>query len=309
MTGIGEKRTHKSQLFFLFLVLGTLCITLSFFFRNKSSSVISPVVKEESSPKTLTSLFRKAKNPTDLEAKIKETIGTSWNNYSVYVRDFSSDFSAGIDENVIFTAASVNKIPILAVLYSDVQQKKTDLDTIVTLQQDDIQDYGTGSMRYDGAGTTYSIKTLAKLMMQKSDNTAAYLLGNTIVGMDNIQAQIDAWGLTQTDMVNNKTSNADMAILMKRIYEGNVANQALTKEMLAFFKDSDFENRLPALLPTDVSVYHKTGNGVGEIHDVGVIVSPTTTYYIGVLTSDVTDEDAAVKLIAQISKVVYDFMK
>jgi beta-lactamase class A len=111
-------------------------------------------------------------------------------------------------------------------------------------------------------------------------------------------------------MANNKTSNKDVELLTRKIYGNNVANPALTAEMLGFMKDSDFENRIPAGLPQDATVYHKTGDGdTGEIHDVGIVIHDNTAYYIGILTTNAGDPDAAAKLEAKISKTVYDFMR
>jgi beta-lactamase class A len=110
-------------------------------------------------------------------------------------------------------------------------------------------------------------------------------------------------------MANNKTSNKDMEILFKKIVNGQIVNTALTAELLGFLKDSDFEDRIPALLPKDATVYHKVGTGVGEIHDAGVVVSGKMKYYIGIFTESVRDMDGAATLSAQISKTVFDYMK
>ncbi len=277
--------------------------------RGKKEPIISPIAEgHEPSQKSILQLFVPKKDPTILKKQVQDTIGNDWKNYSVYVVDYHSDFAMGINESVVFSAASVNKIPILAALYYKAQQKQVDFDKVITMQAADVQDYGTGSMRYDPVGTTYSIKTLVRLMMQKSDNTAAYILGNYELGLDTIQTLINGWGLTQTDMVNNKTSNKDIAILMEKIYNNKIATPALTAEMLAFLKDSDFEDRIPALLPKDTIVYHKIGTGDNAVHDTGIVTHGKKSYYIGVFTSDVTDEDVAAKLLAKVSKVVFDFM-
>jgi beta-lactamase class A len=147
------------------------------------------------------------------------------------------------------------------------------------------------------------------LMMRKSDNTAAYILANYVLGMDEIQAQINSWGMTQTDIVNNKTSNTDMAILFDKIYHEKITNHAYTQEMLNLMTGSDFEDRIPALLPPGTKVYHKVGSAVGLIHDVGIISSGKSNYYLGIFTSDITDEPGATKIIAEISKTAFDFMQ
>jgi len=279
-----------------------------FFFRQKNLRIISPIADGPSTK--ILGIFTVKKNPEALREKVEAAIGNSWNNYSVYVADLNSTFTMGINQQEMFTAASVNKLPILAVLYDQAQKGKLDLDRTITLQKEDIQDYGTGSIRYDPPGTVYSVKTLVRLMMQKSDNTAAFLLGNYVVGLDTVQSVINNWGMMQTDMVNNKTSNADIALLLAKIYRGNVANPAATTEMLGFMQGSDFEDRLPGLLPKDTIVYHKIGSGdTGEVHDVGLVVGGNTKYYVGILTTNVPDPDSAPILIAKVSKIIYDFME
>lgn len=299
---------HRKRHLITVLVLAVIAISVTG--RILRPPIISPI--QDTQPKTTkyeVAIFRKRKSPDDLRKKIEETVGTTWRNYSVVVIDYMSDFRLDLNGSVMYTAASVNKLPIMAAVYIAAQNGDIDLDKIITLQQEDIQDYGTGSIRYDPPGTTYSVKTLVKLMMHESDNTAAYLLANHIVTTEKIQALVDRWDLTQTDMVNNKTSNNDIANLMEKIYRGSIVNQALTQEMLAFLNDTDREDRLPADLPDSARVYHKTGNGQGQIHDVGIITDGKLSYYLGIFTSDITDEAQTTKLIAKISRVVYDVMR
>lgn len=294
------------RIFFILLLLAAAAGT--FVITNKTHTTISPVA--EGAYTKVLGVFSVKKDPEILRKKVTEAIGDAWKNYSVYVVSLTSTFSMGINEHEMFTAASVNKLPILAVLYDQAQAGRVNFDQIISLQQEDIQDYGTGSIRYDPPGSTYSVKTLVRLMMQKSDNTAAFLLGNYVVGLDSVQSIINSWGLTQTDMANNKTSNADIAILLTKMYRGNVTNPSATAEMLGFMRDSDFEDRLPGGLPTKATAYHKIGNGdTGEVHDVGIVVEGNTKYYVGILTTNVPDPDAAAKLIAKVSKIIYDFMQ
>lgn len=276
--------------------------------KEKTRPVISPI-QSDAYTKVL-GIFSVRKNPEDLKKHIQESVGNTFKNYSVYVVDYRSNFSMGINESEIFDAASVNKLPIMAALYNEAQKGNVNFDQVITLQAENIQDYGTGSIRYDPPGTTYTIKTLVRLMMQKSDNTAAFLLGNYVVGLPMVQSTINSWGLTQTDMANNKTSNKDMELLMRKIYGNNVASPSLTAEMLGFMRDSDFENRIPENLPSGVTVYHKTGDGdTGEIHDVGIVTHGGTAYYIGILTTNAGDVDVANQLEAKISRIVYDFLR
>ncbi|MBI2036439.1 serine hydrolase [Candidatus Microgenomates bacterium] len=253
------------------------------------------------------SFDKSKKSLADLEKDIKELVDTKKGSWSVYFVDYSKDQSLDLNKNVIHRAASVNKLFVLASAYFLADRKEIDLDETISLQARDIQDYGTGTIRYDAPGTIYSLKTLARLLIEKSDNTAEYIL-RTVIGDGKIQSLIESWGMKQTSLSDNKTSLSDVELLFKKIKNNEIAGFAATAEMFDFLLETDFEDRLPALLPKDVSVFHKIGNEVGNIHDVGLIKKGDATYFLGVLSSDINDtEEEAVKTIAKISQMVYDF--
>jgi len=247
---------------------------------------------------------------TDLLKKNIQNLTTSQKgHYSVLFVDLKNPISFGLNENTMFTGASVNKVHIIAALYHLAGKGDVNLDQKITLQKKDIQDYGTGSLRYQKPGGVYSLRTLAKLTLQQSDNTAAYIISNRI-GRPTIQSLMSDFGLTQTNMEDNKTSLADISLLYTKIYNHEITSPALSKELLGLMTDTDIEDRLPKNLPSGTVVYHKTGDGVGFVHDVGIISSGEDAYFLGVMTSDVGGTETKTgETIAQISKMVYDFMQ
>lgn len=242
-----------------------------------------------------------------LKGQVKNVISKATGNYSIYYADLNSKDSFGINEKQTHTAASLNKVPIVTALYYLANKGEINLDEKITLQKEDIQDYGTGILRYEKPGKVYSLKTLTRLALQKSDNTAAYIIASKIT-VEKIQKIIHAWGLEQTDIVNNKTSSYDLFLLFKKIYKKELINSSLSKELLGFMKDTDIENRIPLLLPKDALVYHKTADSEGSVHDVGIIEKGDILFFLGVLTSDVSGkEDETKTTIAKIAKEILSF--
>lgn len=272
----------------------------------QTQTAVLPTPKSTQKP---FNFFAKKKVPDDLSKKISDVVGDEWTDYSIVIEDYTSDFQLRESEGEIFIAASVNKVPILAALYYFAHKGDIDLDEQITVQAADIQDYGTGSMRYEKPGAVYSIKTLAKLMIKQSDNTAAYILANHIIGFPRLTEIVTTWGLTQTDMVENNTSNQDMAKLFRMIYDGKITDAAHTQEMLSFLKNTDHETRLPAKLPDNVTTYHKIGTEVSVIHDVGIVTDGTHTYYLGIFTKGTAEGEETDALFADVSKAIYDYMK
>jgi beta-lactamase class A len=235
-----------------------------------------------------------------LEKFLKGEKGT----FSIYYKDLTTGDEFGIDENKVQTGASLNKLPIVAYLYNLASQSKKDLEAKITIQKDDIQDYGTGSIRYDGEGKSYTLKTLAKLAFEQSDNTAAHVLA-VQVGRDNVQRYAKTLGLTSTDMENNKTSARDMGRILDLVYQRKVTNEPLTREFMDFLRDTDFEDRLARNLPT-VPIYHKAADGVGFVHDVGIVDDGKKKYILAILASDISNEESAKVTIGKISEFVYN---
>ncbi len=234
-----------------------------------------------------------------LEKFLKEENGS----YSIYYKNLVTGEEFGVDENKIQTAASLNKVPIVALLYNQAEHKKVDLEDEITVQEIDIQDYGTGSIRYEEPGGSYSLKTLTKLSLEQSDNTAAHVLGLHL-GRDKIQTYMESLGLVATDMEENMTSARDMGLILEKIYNRQIAKEGLTAELLDFMKDTDFEDRLARDLPEGVEVYHKAADGVGFVHDVGIIDDGKTPFILSVLTSEIDDVEEAKATIGKIAAFI-----
>ena len=235
--------------------------------------------------------------------------------YSIYYKDLATGQEFGINENKVLTAGSLNKLLIVSYLYNLARDNKINLEDKITIQKKDIQDYGTGSLRYEGKGKPYALKTLTQLALEQSDNTAAYVLSIKL-GEDKIQEYGNKLGLSSTSMANNKTTARDMGKILELIFLKKITTESLTAELLDFMKDTDFEDRLVRDIPSSVAVYHKASDATNMVHDAG-IVDPTSLgelrgasdgdpFILAVLTSDIKDEEEAKKTIGKIAKFVYD---
>lgn len=295
----------------VFGIMGS--IALFFIFVNifQSNTVISPVPASaryiQSLPKT--NKTKPMKNPNELKQRILNELNSSIPEYSLLVEDFLSPFRLEMGNTSPYIGASVHKLAIMTAVYHAVEKGKITLDQPVLFTESSRQDYGTGTLRYQPSGKRYTVRELLEFMMKKSDNTAAHLLAHNVLTMRDIQATINAFGLIETSMSENTTTNADMAILLRKLFAGQLFNASLTRDAISLLVDSDFEDRLPALLPNNARVYHKIGTTIAGLHDVGVVITENSMYYIGIFTRGVSDEDRATKTIGKISRAVYDFMK
>ena len=78
--------------------------------------------------------------------------------------------------------------------------------------------------------------------------------------------------------------------------------------MLAILGRQHFKEGIPAGLPGDVRVYHKTG-WVGKLvyHDAAIVELPGgRRYVLVVLTGGIEKDDDAYKAVSDISRMIYE---
>ncbi len=246
----------------------------------------------------------KAKDPEEIRDEIVEYLKTQKGDFSVYYEDLVTSENFSIHGNTVITAASLNKLPVIAYLYHLATQKEIDLQESVVIQASDIQDYGTGSLRYKEPGGQYTLQLLARLALKESDNTAAHVL-NIRLGEENIQSYAYQIGMGSTSMADNDTSARDMGKFFQMLYQNKIASPSLTKELLEYMEDTSFEDRLTPLLPKNLHVYHKTGDGVNFVHDAGIISNGKSPFVLSVLSTNIADEKAAKATISKIAQMIY----
>ena len=89
--------------------------------------------------------------------------------------------------------------------------------------------------------------------------------------------------------LQNYTSAADCAKLLKMIYDGTCVNEKWSAEMLQLLKAQEVTNRIPAGLPQGTACANKTGDLAGLCcADVGIVFAESGDYILCVICSDYT---------------------
>lgn len=280
------------------LFLGTILLSLLFWLKG---GIDFKGFKFFSSDKIT---FEKEMNQEELLVAIKEETVSLKGTYGIYVKELENGEEFGLNFNEEFTAASVNKLPVVLYFYKQVAEGKLNLDEEYTLAQEDIQDYGTGTMRYEKPGKVYSYADLARLSMKKSDNTANFVL-TKILGRKNIQAWLEELGFKKTFLEKNTTTPKETSQLLEMLYKEEIVEEKYQEEILDLLTKTDFEDRLPKLLPERVRVAHKIGNETGIVNDCGIVFEEKP-YVICILTKDARESEAQ-EILSQISRMIWEF--
>jgi beta-lactamase class A len=218
----------------------------------------------------------------------------------------------GLNEHAVRSAASLIKVPLaIAVLDALVAQAAFALDTPVVLREADRVD-GTGSVDTAPAGTIKTVRELIGHALRESDNTASNLLID-LVGMERVNGWLASHGL-RTRMRrkfmdfdalaagrDNTTSASDMCAIMQHVLQ-----HERYATLLHDLQRSVGDGKLEAALPPDVPLAHKVGDLPSVEHDAGIVFAPNGAYIIAVLGVDLPDVKAGRRMIADVSRVVWE---
>jgi len=153
-----------------------------------------------------------------------------------------------------------------------------------------------------------SVNQALNQMITISHNYAAMLLTQKNK-VSTIRDWITDKGFKDSSVGGQPSTTAhDMVLFFDKLQKGELANAENTQKMLEFLKKQQLNDKIPADLPNNIVIAHKTGELGLFSHDAGIVYTPKGDYIIAVLSKSDTPA-AAEKRIADVSKAVYDYFQ
>ena len=275
-----------------------------------------------------------AKEPplVQLSKDISLLITNSNGIFAVAFADLKTGDTLFINAHEQFHAASTMKVPVMIELYKQAQAGKFSLDDSILVKTDfkSIVDGSTFAMDvgvdsetflYEKVGSMLPIRELMYQMITKSSNLATNILIELVdakkvtatmreLGAPDIEVLRGVEDLKAYDKgLNNSTTAFDLMKIFEAIGTEKIISEEACAEMMTVLFDQHFNEIIPAQLPADVKVAHKTGSITGVQHDSGVVVMANGHKYVLVLLSkELDDSNEGVETLALISKRVYEFV-
>ena len=100
------------------------------------------------------------------------------------------------------------------------------------------------------------------------------------------------------------TSPRDMARLCELIEQGVGLSETARDGVIDTMKRQQLNQRIPAGLPEGIVVAHKTGSLRGVRNDAGIVYA-ARPYVIGIFSKNLSDEEAGVRAMVEISRAVW----
>lgn len=227
-------------------------------------------------------------------------------------------------------AASTMKVPVLYELARQSDAGRLSLDAPIGVKNTftSIADGSTYTLTpeddsendlYELVGTELPARELARRMIVRSSNLATNILIERL-GADNVQRTMA--GLGAEDMrvlrgvedipayrrgMNNTATAASFARVLTAIARCEGLRPTTCDEVVDILKGQEFDSMIPAGLPPGTPVAHKTGWITGIHHDGGIVYPPgREPYVLVVLTRGIEGEDESARLVADLSRIVWE---
>jgi beta-lactamase class A len=262
---------------------------------------------------------------TEINAEFSKQKG----NFAVAFKDLTTGEEFFINERESFHAASTMKTPVMIEVFKQASEGKFSLTDCILVKNEfkSIVDNSPYALSpeddseqelYKQAGKKRTLSSLVYDMIIMSSNLATNIVIEK-VGAKNVTQTMRELGANDIQVLrgvedskayekgmNNTTTAYDLMLIFEKIGKEEMVSTEASRVMTKILLDQHFNDIIPAKLPADVKVAHKTGSITGLHHDSGIVFLPDGRKYILVLLSkSLEDEKAGIEAMATVSELLY----
>ncbi len=239
-------------------------------------------------------------------------------NVSLYYKNLKNNYEVMINADRSWIPASTVKAYVVIEAYRQKRLRLINFDSRITIVSNNVVPTELEAPDYQPlrAGVKATVRELIEAMIAQSDNTAYNTLLD-VLDRRNITSNLRRLGLTDTvvgeklSLSNeeyqvdaavpgrqlNRTTAHDLGRFFDLLYQNKIDD---APEILNIFKKQKFKEMIPALIPPELIIAHKTGVWSPYYHDGGIIYKANEPYLLVVFTNH---DDATT--VSRLSKVVY----
>ena len=218
----------------------------------------------------------------DLETALLPRFKEQSGHVGFYFRNLATGQTFGYQENEAFLAASVIKLPVFMCIEKWCSEGKASMDEKIRVKNEDKVPI-CGALTLFTDEPLVDVRTLCRLMISISDNTATNVLINRY-GIENFQKEFLEIGLKNTRLnrvmfdeeaaqrgLQNYIVPAEIGMLLEKIYDRSFVNAAVSEEINEVLCLQQINHKIPGRIDDEVEIAHKTGEDDDLSNDVGIV--------------------------------------
>lgn len=260
----------------------------------------------------------------ELTASVQGDFGIAYIN----LQDYSDTLFINADE--MFHAASTMKTPVMIEAYKQALAGGLSINDSISVYNEftsiaDGSPFSVDASRdrqamHDLIGSKVSVRVVIYEMTINSGNLATNIFIDRL-GAKNVNATMRELGAMNIQVLrgvedmkafeaglSNRTSARDLAIIFEHIATGTAVSEEASADMIQILLDQRFREMIPAGLPDDVRVAHKTGTITGVNHDSGIVLLPDgRKYVLVILSKNLAQNSDGLDIGSKISNLIYNW--
>jgi beta-lactamase class A len=246
--------------------------------------------------------------------------------------DYHHRTGGGYHADRWFHAASTIKVPVLLGVFDAIEQGRLQAYSRVHVRNRFLSAADGQAFRVDPSrdsnaevhaqvGRTLQVRELARHMITTSSNLATNLLID-LIGLERIRETLKRFGLNGIELrrgvedmpaydqeINNEVTAEGLLEAFRTLLDPHHFSPDLRQEMLDILHGQEFKSGIPAGLPAEARVAHKTGEISTVAHDAGIVFLPEREPYVVVILTEWKPEVSGRKdAIASISRLLYEYV-
>ena len=165
---------------------------------------------------------------------------------------------------------------------------------------------GDGARTFGDDDAAFQLKA-----MVNDSNNDSWLLLMDAIGYPRLIDYAASIGIVY-DPEENLLTPADMALVLKQLYAGDLLDRDHTAQLLGYMQDTNNETLIPAGSRPGITVHHKYGQVDGDLHDAALLTYREATFALVIYTeedtADTEDSNEAdqVDLIHALTRAIED---
>lgn len=267
-----------------------------------------------------------------LKNQVNSKLAEQPGDFAVAFKDLTTGDSLFINEQTFFHAASTMKTPVMIEVYKQAAAGIFSLNDSFTIKNEFKSIADSSSFRlnanddsekelYHHLGEKRTLYELVYDMIISSSNLATNMVIE-LVNARNVTQTMRQLGANRIQVLrgvedskafdkgfNNITTANDLLVIFEKMAKGEIVDSTSCQAMIDILLNQQFNEIIPARLPKDVKVAHKTGNISHVYHDSGIVFLPDGRKYVLVLLSkNLKNEEQAKKAMAEVSELIYKYV-
>ena len=239
-----------------------------------------------------------------LQSQLQSYVADADGVYGIAVENLDDGRTVMVNGERRFKTASMYKLLVMYRVFQRLHSGEwLPSDTVTILDEDTVESVPGYDLE---AGDVVTVSKALEAMITVSSNSAAYALTRNLGGWTLVTTAPEELGMPDTGWDDTYWSTpADMMHYFELLADRKMISREESHRMVALLLKQKLNSRIPALLPEEVKVAHKTGTLADVRNDGGIVSTPDGRYIIVVMSDDVNPEEAD-NVIAEISRIVYE---